>query len=320
MSNLKVGDKIQTIAWWGENYKFGTVNKTRDHMVYAYWYHKDGAVYYKEYFEDILYKIEDEEVETKAEQKEKAMNIPYNMSETTISVFFNGRIYQVSQEDGRFEPLREFLKSDDQTKEALEMILDRPKYVSRLTAGLVEVGDGEITYDGKPVHGALVDTLLRMLDEGYDVKPWAAFLDRLMMNPSYRSRNQLYGFIEKYQAPITPDGCFIAFKGVTWDYKDHRTRQFDNSIGAVVSMPRSEVDDDPNNTCSSGLHACAAEYLDAGMFSGQRIVVVKINPADVVSIPTDYNFSKMRVCKYTVIDEVKKDNLSDLYATTVYGQ
>jgi hypothetical protein len=39
-------------------------------------------------------------------------------------------------------------------------------------------------------------------------------------------------------------------------------------------------------------------------FGGARTVIVKINPADVVSIPTDYDNSKGRACRYEVIGEV----------------
>jgi hypothetical protein len=39
-------------------------------------------------------------------------------------------------------------------------------------------------------------------------------------------------------------------------------------------------------------------------FGGERTVIVKINPRDVVSIPTDYDNSKGRACRYEVIGEV----------------
>jgi hypothetical protein len=67
-------------------------------------------------------------------------------------------------------------------------------------------------------------------------------------------------------------------------------------------MERNMVDDNRNNTCSSGLHFCSHSYLAS--FSGERTVIVKIDPADVVSIPSDYNDAKGRTCRYTVIGEV----------------
>ena len=74
----------------------------------------------------------------------------------------------------------------------------------------------------------------------------------------------------------------------------------------MVSMPRQAVDDNPNNTCSHGLHVCSYEYLKN--FTGERLVVCKVNPRDVVSIPTDYNHTKMRVCRYEVIQEIPLDS------------
>jgi hypothetical protein len=42
-------------------------------------------------------------------------------------------------------------------------------------------------------------------------------------------------------------------------------------------------------------------------FGGDRIMIVKINPADVVSIPSDYNDTKGRACRYEVIGELNKE-------------
>jgi hypothetical protein len=124
----------------------------------------------------------------------------------------------------------------------------------------------------------------------------------MMQNPSHRSVNELYGFLENNNLPITSDGHFLAYKRVRDDYRDVHSGTMDNSVGQVVTMSRNEVDDNANNTCSSGLHFCSQEYLAS--FGGDRTVIVKINPADVVSIPTDYNNSKGRACRYLVVGEV----------------
>jgi hypothetical protein len=79
-----------------------------------------------------------------------------------------------------------------------------------------------------------------------------------------------------------------------------------NMVGDTPSMDRSKVETDRNLTCSRGLHFCAHSYLDQayGRSSGYHLMVVKINPADVVSIPSDYNNSKGRCWTYTVVDEM----------------
>ena len=45
--------------------------------------------------------------------------------------------------------------------------------------------------------------------------------------------------------PITPDGNFIAYKGVKQDFTDQvDSGKFDNSVGQTLSMRRNQVCDD----------------------------------------------------------------------------
>jgi len=144
--------------------------------------------------------------------------------------------------------------------------------------------------------------MITMLQEGFPIEPMVLFMENLMQNTSRRSVTELYGFLEKCNLPITPDGCFLAYKKVRDDYKDCHSGTMNNSVGQVVEMERNTVDDDKDRTCSSGLHFCSQSYL--AHFGGERTVIVKINPRDVVSIPSDYNDAKGRACRYEVIGEL----------------
>jgi hypothetical protein len=150
--------------------------------------------------------------------------------------------------------------------------------------------------------GLISARIFEMLRLQLDVKPMVMFIENLMQNPSHRAVKELFGFMEACSLPITEDGYFLAYKRVRGDYKSVHDGKTDNSIGAVVEMPRNMVDENANQTCSYGLHFCSYDYLQH--FSGDRIVVLKINPADVVAIPTDYNNSKGRACKYEVVGEI----------------
>jgi hypothetical protein len=114
---------------------------------------------------------------------------------------------------------------------------------------------------------------------------------------------ELYTFLEHKNLPITEDGCFLAYKAVTSDYKDKWTQQIDNSVGETVSMQRRKVNDDCGMGCSDGLHCGALEYVEGyrSEHSGDRVVIVKVNPKDVVSVPTDCECQKVRTCEYQVI-------------------
>jgi hypothetical protein len=85
-----------------------------------------------------------------------------------------------------------------------------------------------------------------------------------------------------------------------------------NGVGAVVEMPRGEVQHDPSVGCHTGLHAGTHDY--ASNFSQGKVLLVEINPRDVVSVPTDCNWQKIRTCRYTV-----KDISEAKITTTLYG-
>ena len=199
-------------------------------------------------------------------------------------------------------------------------IADAATTINEFGKGQVYVQGGVVYYDGHELHNGMTTRISRMISEGYDVAPMVAFLENLMSNTSGRAVNELYRFLECNNLPITPDGYFLAYKNVSEDFTDRHTRTFDNSIGATCEMPRNEVMDDPNRTCSAGLHFCSMEYLTSMWGTRGHTMVVKINPADVVSIPVDYNNSKGRCCKYEVIAEHMDGTEDTLSDDAVYTQ
>lgn len=253
--------------------------------------------------------------------KENDMRVPFTVSNDSITVFINGDMRVIPSSDGAYAELREHLKSSTHDFDLIEQLIDKPKRISRLTAGLVKVEGSTVTYAGQAIHSALTAKLIDLLDDGFDATPWAKFMDRVMLNPSMKSRESLFNFLEHFKTPITEDGHFLAFKRVRGNYKDLHSNTFDNSPGKLVEMNRADVNDDSRATCSYGLHACASSYL--GHFysnsSDARVVVVKIDPKDVVSVPYDYNFSKMRVCKYLVLADVTKEEIEKISQSSYYA-
>ena len=44
-------------------------------------------------------------------------------------------------------------------------------------------------------------------------------------------------------------------------------------------------------------------------------MIVKIDPADVVSVPSDCNYEKLRTCRYEVVGEYQGELLKPLYSS-----
>lgn len=183
----------------------------------------------------------------------------------------------------------------------------------------ITIEGGVVLYKGHGVAESLSERIIEQHKQGFALEPMLRFLENLMQNPSSRAVNHLYSFLEKGRNPITEDGCFLAYKKVRHDYQDIFTGTMDNSVGAVVEMVRNMVDDDPNRTCSHGLHACSFDYLGYyAAASNDRVMAVKVNPKDVVAIPRDYNDTKMRACRYEVVAEyteyfqARQDRLAEM--------
>lgn len=228
---------------------------------------------------------------------------PYIIQGTNIILCVDNKTWTISKTHVNYNTILDCIKND--VWDNIKSLLDVAQTITKFSQGHIQVQDGVILWKGSPFHNTLSTRILKMIEEGFEIKPMLNFMENLMQNPSARSVNELYGFLEKSSLPITPDGHFLAFKRVKDNYKDVYTGTIDNSVGQIVKMERNQVNDDRDQTCSQGLHFCSKDYLE--YFGGERIMILKINPRDVVSIPSDYNDAKGRCCLYEVVGELQED-------------
>lgn len=184
--------------------------------------------------------------------------------------------------------------------------------ISSFTQGklTVDVKNNTITYNKTPLKNSAVERILDMIKSGStqkEINHLVNFLDLLTQNPSNDMYNRLHDFIRAKDVKIDEDGHLLCYKVVTSDYKDKHTRTFDNSVGQTVVMERFLVNHNDEETCSAGLHVCSKSYIRHFSSQHDRVVLCKVSPADFVSIPTDYNDAKARVCKYTVVADVTNE-------------
>jgi len=242
----------------------------------------------------------------------------------TLTVILNNgeQIVPVRSDNPRWKEILELVKQFDTTPEGkvvgpedkLLALLSLKAIVETYSVGQLSVNPTGVTYRGQPLHTIDSARVMAFLRDGLPFKPIANYMARKMANPSARAISELYTFLEHKNMPITPEGKIIAYKGIqntmysvmgntatvvisgTVDSGGHLL----NEIGAVIEVERSSVDDNFNNGCSFGLHAGSLQYATGW---GQRVVLVEIDPADVVSVPSDCNCQKLRCCKYKVIGE-----------------
>lgn len=207
------------------------------------------------------------------------------------------------------------------------------------------VVNGVLHFDNDPVYNGLATVIQRYHGEGRDATNLVRFMERLSLNPSANSREQLFTWAEAQSLTIDNDGFIVGYKGVysrgdDTDYIDAENsplfpldkypyrsstgghgivdgHEIDGylpmGVGVTVEMPRGEVQDNPSQGCSTGLHVGTYDYAK-GYSSNGALLEVKFDPADVVSVPSECSAAKLRCCRYigvAIHDEAVGDDLSD---------
>jgi len=89
-------------------------------------------------------------------------------------------------------------------------------------------------------------------------------------------------------------------------YTDHYSRRTHIEFGTPVSLPESQIDSNPNNQCSKGLHVAGENWLTQNYFGDSGLVCL-VNPMNVRAIPYA-DRGKMRVKEYMAVGVAKYDS------------
>ena len=212
--------------------------------------------------------------------------------------------FDVPKSHVNYDEIEKMLMDDYPDDEIIEKIKDKKANLSDFSSNSVIFEDGKYYFNGNEIDNSIVKRINELRSKGYKFEFMEKFLINLYNNTSMQTRESLYDFLENKGLPITEDGCFVAYKAVRHDYLDIYSSQFDNHPGTIVKMNRSLVDDDRDRGCSYGFHAGSMDYVKGYCPSDGRILMVKIKPENVVSVPYDCECQKIRVCEYEVIKEM----------------
>lgn len=250
-----------------------------------------------------------EVTETVKEQPKQIEPLKFLITPAVLVVVRDQQPLTIDKSHKNFEKIQASLEAGN-WQDVLDFI-DMKNTLSRYSNGRVTVENGKVTLDGEAVSGKVVQRLVSsLLEENLEaLEALTAFLDKCDENPDHRVVSRIYDFIGHNDLRLDKEGYVLAYKVVKSTYLDKYTGTMDNSPGKLVQMKRNKVNPVDSETCSFGLHVAAKAYIPqygspSLSVGGDRVVLCRVNPKDFVSIPTDYNSMKARVCEYFVIKDV----------------
>ena len=227
----------------------------------------------------------------------------------SIELILNSKIVKINSTDFMFEEVYRILCNSESEEEIEEQLLEIFKPEESLTTlvkdrlfyitDTIVFKNGDNRYEFKSQK--FLEKIKRLFANGVNLKYVANFCEKLTENPSEASQNMIFDFLEHNDIAIATDGDILGYKSVMLDLYDAHSHTIQYNVGTFITMDRNLVDIDPNNHCSSGLHV--GSYIYANGFS-QQMLLVKLSPADVVSVPNDHSAMKLRCCKMFVVSKM----------------
>lgn len=221
--------------------------------------------------------------------------VQYFVTENAITVLLlsDMTVFSWPADNPKFDAAKAFACMDDETN--LRLLINETKAIM---SGNINIKEGTVA--GVKSENKLMKLIQMCRDKGIceeSIEHIRPFLENCLKNPYINAVEEILDFVTKLELFITSDGCFLAYKNVRSDLKSIHDGKTMHAVGTYVEEPN--FDCDRTRTCSAGLHFCSKDYLKA--YPGEVTICVKVNPIDVVAIPTDYNFEKGRCCKYYVV-------------------
>lgn len=228
------------------------------------------------------------------------------ITETGATIFTNGQMFVVPTDHPKYAQILEALARKDYA--AIPDLADLRnavrKWMSSIFKGDFSLTGDRLTYRTYTFGQIVTQKALAMIDAGNDAGPLLRFLAKVYNNPSKAAREELLLFCEANDFMINEQGNILAYKAVRQDYRDIHSGTVLYQIGYPATMDRGEVDDNRRELCSTGLHFAAHSYARDFGGANCRMLLVEIDPADVVAIPEDYQNQKGRTCKMIPIAEL----------------
>lgn len=236
------------------------------------------------------------------------MTMQYTLTPQTITIIDEQKNVHSLNIGNKFNEVLGLIKSGKVYK-VLQLLSPKASIETKLK-GIKIISDNTIQYNGKTYsekeYVGLIEYIIERSQYKQPYEYLLKFLDNLSLNPDANSRLNLFKFINQCGIVITENGYIAGIKSVNDDWTSHYDNKTLHKIGTFVSYPREKCDSNPRSACSTGLHTGGSNYVKT--YSNGHNVITITHPRDVVCVPLDESFQKMRACLYYIAEEIMEPN------------
>ncbi len=237
------------------------------------------------------------------------MSLSYTLTPQTITIIDEQKNVHTLQIGDKFQQVLSMIKAG-KIEKILTMLSPKAATEHNLK-GIKLLSETSISYNGcvyeEKDYCGLIDYIIECAKSKLPYEYLLKFLDNLKLNPDAYSRLNLFKFLQQTGIKITENGYIAGVKSVGQDYTSHHDKKTLHKVGTFVSYPREKCDSDPNTACGSGLHSGGSNYVNSLGGSSSHILVTITHPRDVVCVPKDSSYQKMRSCLYYIAGELTKE-------------
>lgn len=249
----------------------------------------------------------------------------------SLTVVIDSKTYNLTNGHCNFMLVAKELSLPNPDLAKIIRLMDAKTAMAEFSFNLLQRRGDKVFYNGHEVQNVLVERINDFMKLGLPWWPIWKFLGNVLQNPREHSQQFVYTFLENEHLPLTPDGCFLGYKGVQKDFwsvhtgrhtmikgRQNETGHILNSVGQSIEVPYDEVLADPEEPCGRGLHIGSYNYAKGWAGQEGMVVLVQCNPKHVVSVP-NLAHEVLRACAYEVKDLVWGEPLKQKFETQYYN-
>lgn len=243
--------------------------------------------------------------------------IAYTINNEVIVVIVDGVSRVVPRGTAQASQLLAALKQTPIDEREVAMLADLKSALVAYTGGDCEITtSGDVIRHGEKIDPVFAAMVVRNFEAGTPYDHILKCFDLLDANPSQKVKQMLPAFLKHGGMPITAEGHILAYKAARKDmysiYSGDNTKLVTGradeeghiyyGIGEKIRVKRNYVEDNPDRPCGPGLHSGSEAYaLSWAQSNDGLMLIVDVDPADVVSVPEDSDGQKMRSCAYGIV-------------------